>query len=88
MSVLKQIGVMDENILLILRISISVTVQGSQDTATVISGGKVYHVGSATTGSRYMKKVFLAARNSMFVIYKICRCCSFDQSAVLFAGVW
>ena len=31
----------------------------------------MYHVGSATTGSRYNeKKVFLAARNSMFVIYK------------------
>jgi GT2 family glycosyltransferase len=32
---------------------------------------KVYHVGSATTGTRYNeKKVFLAARNSMFVVYK------------------
>lgn len=32
---------------------------------------KVYHVGSATTGARYNeKKVYLAARNSMFVIYK------------------
>ncbi len=31
----------------------------------------VYHVGSATTGSRYNeKKVFLAARNSVYVIYK------------------
>lgn len=34
-------------------------------------GAKVWHVGSATTGSRYNeKKVFLAARNSVFVIYK------------------
>lgn len=32
---------------------------------------KVYHVGSATTGARYNeKKVFLAARNSVYVIYK------------------
>lgn len=32
---------------------------------------KVYHVGSATTGARYNeKKVFLAARNSMYLIYK------------------
>lgn len=32
---------------------------------------KVYHVGSATTGKRYNeKKVYLAARNSMFVVYK------------------
>lgn len=32
---------------------------------------KVYHVGSATTGTRYNeKKVFLAARNSMYLVYK------------------
>ena len=32
---------------------------------------RVYHVGSATTGTRYNeKKVFLAARNTIFVIYK------------------
>ncbi len=32
---------------------------------------KVYHLGSATTGTRYNeKKVYLAARNSIFVIYK------------------
>lgn len=32
---------------------------------------KVYHVGSATTGTRYNeKKVFLAARNTIFVVYK------------------
>lgn len=32
---------------------------------------KVYHVGSATTGTRYNeKKVYLAARNTIFVIYK------------------
>lgn len=32
---------------------------------------KVFHVGSATTGTRYNeKKVFLAARNSIYVIYK------------------
>lgn len=37
MSVLKQIGVMDEKHFAYLEVSISVTVQGSQDTATVIS---------------------------------------------------
>lgn len=32
---------------------------------------RVYHVGSATTGTRYNeKKVFLAARNTIYVIYK------------------
>jgi GT2 family glycosyltransferase len=32
---------------------------------------RVYHVGSATTGTRYNeKKVYLAARNSIFLIYK------------------
>ncbi|MGN0349744.1 MAG: glycosyltransferase family 2 protein [Roseburia sp.] len=32
---------------------------------------KVYHLGSATTGTRYNeKKVFLAARNSIFLVYK------------------
>ena len=32
---------------------------------------RVYHIGSATTGTRYNeKKVFLAARNSMYLIYK------------------
>lgn len=32
---------------------------------------RVYHVGSATTGARYNeKKVFLAARNSMYLLYK------------------
>ena len=36
-----------------------------------IPEAKVYHVGSATTGTRYnKKKVFLAARNTIFVIYK------------------
>lgn len=36
-----------------------------------VPGAKVFHVGSATTGTRYNeKKVYLAARNSMYVIYK------------------
>lgn len=36
-----------------------------------IPQAKVYHVGSATTGTRYNeKKVFLAARNSIYLIYK------------------
>lgn len=36
-----------------------------------VPGARVYHVGSATTGTRYNeKKVFLAARNSIYLIYK------------------
>ena len=36
-----------------------------------IPKAKVFHVGSATTGTRYNeKKVFLAARNSIYLIYK------------------
>ena len=36
-----------------------------------IPAARVYHIGSASTGSRYNeKKVYLAARNSMYVIYK------------------
>ena len=36
-----------------------------------IPQAKVFHVGSATTGTRYNeKKVFLAARNSIYLIYK------------------
>ena len=70
MSVLKQIGVMDEKHFAYLE-------------------AKVYHVGSATTGSRYNeKKVFLAARNSMFVIYKNMPLLQFlINLPFLFAGV-
>ena len=36
-----------------------------------VPAARVFHVGSATTGTRYNeKKVFLAARNSIYVIYK------------------
>lgn len=36
-----------------------------------VPSAKVYHVGSATTGTRYNeKKVFLAARNTIYVLYK------------------
>ncbi len=36
-----------------------------------IPQAKVFHVGSATTGTRYNeKKVFLAARNSIYLVYK------------------
>lgn len=36
-----------------------------------LPAAKVYHVGSATTGARYNeKKVFLAARNSVYLAYK------------------
>lgn len=36
-----------------------------------LPAARVYHVGSATTGTRYNeKKVFLAARNSVYLIYK------------------
>ena len=71
MSVLKQIGVMDEKHF------------------AYLEEAKVYHVGSATTGSRYNeKKVFLAARNSMFVIYKNMPLLQFlINLPFLFAGV-
>lgn len=36
-----------------------------------IPSARVYHIGSATTGTRYNgKKVFLAARNSVYLLYK------------------
>lgn len=59
-------------ILHILRMSIWGIGQRFTGTSTAMApGARVYHVGSATTGTRYNeKKVFLAARNSMYLIYK------------------
>lgn len=72
MSVLKKIGVLDENHFAYLEdldLGYRAKIAGYRN--CYIPGAKVYHVGSATTGSRYNeKKVFLAARNSMYVIYK------------------
>jgi GT2 family glycosyltransferase len=72
MSVLKKIGVLDENHFAYLEdldLGYRAKIAGYRN--RYIPEAKVYHVGSATTGSRYNeKKVFLAARNSMFVIYK------------------
>ena len=67
---LKQIGVMDEKHFAYLEdldLGYRARIAGYRN--RYIPDAKVYHVGSATTGSRYNeKKVFLAARNSMFVI--------------------
>ena len=72
MSVLQQIGSMDEKHFAYLEdldLGYRAKIEGYRN--RYIPKAKVYHVGSATTGSRYNeKKVFLAARNSMFVIYK------------------
>ncbi len=72
MSVIKEIGAMDEKHFAYLEdldLGYRAKIAGYRN--CYIPGAKVYHVGSATTGSRYNeKKVFLAARNSMFVIYK------------------
>lgn len=72
MSVIRQIGVMDEKHFAYLEdldLGYRAKIAGYRN--CYIPEAKVYHVGSATTGSRYNeKKVFLAARNSMFVIYK------------------
>lgn len=72
MSVIKEIGAMDENHFAYLEdldLGYRAKIAGYRN--RYIPGAKVYHVGSATTGSRYNeKKVFLAARNSMFVVYK------------------
>ena len=90
MSVLKQIGVMDEKHFAYLEdldLGYRARIAGYRN--RYIPEAKVYHVGSATTGSRYNeKKVFLAARNSMFVIYKNMPLLQFlINLPFLFAGV-
>ena len=90
MSVLKQSGVMDEKHFAYLEdldLGYRARIAGYRN--RYIPDAKVYHVGSETTGSRYNeKKVFLAARNSMFVIYKNMPLLQFlINLPFLFAGV-
>lgn len=72
MNVLKKIGGLDEQHFAYLEdvdLGYRARIDGFENWYT--PEAKVYHVGSATTGTRYNeKKVFLAARNTIFVIYK------------------
>ena len=72
MDVLKKIGGLDEQHFAYLEdvdLGYRARIDGFENWYT--PEAKVYHVGSATTGTRYNeKKVFLAARNTIFVIYK------------------
>lgn len=71
-DVIKEIGEFDENHFAYLEdvdIGYRARIHGYQN--FYIPDARVYHVGSATTGTRYNeKKVFLAARNSIYLIYK------------------
>ena len=72
MDILKKIGGLDEQHFAYLEdvdLGYRARIAGFENWYT--PEAKVYHVGSATTGTRYNeKKVFLAARNTIFVIYK------------------
>lgn len=72
MDILKKIGGLDENHFAYLEdvdLGYRARIAGFENWYT--PDAKVFHVGSATTGTRYNeKKVFLAARNTIFVIYK------------------
>ena len=72
MDILNQIGGLDEHHFAYLEdvdLGYRARIHGFEN--WYIPEAKVYHVGSATTGARYNeKKVFLAARNTIFVIYK------------------
>lgn len=72
MDILKKIGGLDENHFAYLEdvdLGYRARINGFENWYT--PDAKVFHVGSATTGTRYNeKKVFLAARNTIFVIYK------------------
>lgn len=71
-DVIRKIGLFDENHFAYLEdvdMGYRARIYGYRN--CYIPQAKVYHVGSATTGARYNeKKVFLAARNSIFLIYK------------------
>lgn len=71
-DVAREIGLFDENHFAYLEdvdIGYRARIHGYRN--YYVPQAKVYHVGSATTGTRYNeKKVFLAARNSMYLIYK------------------
>lgn len=72
MDVLQRIGGLDEHHFAYLEdvdLGYRARIAGYENWYT--PEARVYHVGSATTGTRYNeKKVFLAARNTIFVIYK------------------
>lgn len=72
MDALKKIGGLDEHHFAYLEdvdLGYRARIAGYEN--RYIPKAKVYHVGSATTGTRYNeKKVFLAARNTIFVVYK------------------
>lgn len=71
-DVIREIGFFDENHFAYLEdvdMGYRARIYGYEN--RYIPQAKVFHVGSATTGTRYNeKKVFLAARNSIYLIYK------------------
>lgn len=71
-DVVREIGVFDENHFAYLEdVDMGYRARIYGYTNYYVPQARVYHVGSATTGTRYNeKKVFLAARNSIYLIYK------------------
>ncbi|KYH30672.1 putative glycosyltransferase EpsJ [Clostridium tepidiprofundi DSM 19306] len=71
-SVFKEIGYFDENFFAYLEdvdISYRAKIHGYKN--KFCSKAKVYHIGSATTGSKYNSfKVKLASRNNIYLVYK------------------
>lgn len=71
-DVVREIGLFDENHFAYLEdvdMGYRARIYGYRN--YYVPQAKVFHVGSATTGTRYNeKKVFLAARNSIYLIYK------------------
>lgn len=71
-DVIRKIGLFDENHFAYLEdvdMGYRARIYGYEN--RYLPQAKVFHVGSATTGTRYNeKKVFLAARNSIYLIYK------------------
>lgn len=72
MDAIKRVGLFDEHHFAYLEdvdIGYRARIFGYEN--CYIPRAKVFHVGSATTGTRYNeKKVFLSARNSIYLIYK------------------
>lgn len=71
-DVVREVGLFDENHFAYLEdvdMGYRARIYGYKN--RYIPQAKVFHVGSATTGTRYNeKKVFLAARNSIYLLYK------------------
>lgn len=71
-SVFEEIGYFDENFFAYMEdvdISYRAKIHGYKN--IYCSSAKVYHIGSATTGSKYNSfKIKLAARNNIYVMYK------------------